>query len=91
MGSTGSNYPQFLTVSQAAKRLGQSPKVLRAARDRGEIDVYQTGSRWQWVSWAEVVAWVESKRVISSHRASAPADQIAPPEKSSSRTEEADT
>src|SRR5262245_39505576 len=60
---------EFPTVAAAARRLPCSPKILRAARDRGELPVYRLGGRWERVHWPELVAWLRSHRVPATPHA----------------------
>ena len=73
---------KFATIPQAAKRIPCSPKVLRRARDRGELPVYRLGDRWERVFWPEVVAWVRSKRVPITSHARARVDEVLEREQS---------
>jgi len=61
----------FPTLREAARRLGCRPKVLRDARDRGELTAYRIGDRWQRLSWQDVLTWLRSKRVRPTAHAAA--------------------
>jgi excisionase family DNA binding protein len=61
---------ELVTLREAARRLGLGTRQLyRAARDRGEIAVYDIGG-WPRVRWLDVLAWVESQRRPDSEEAS---------------------
>lgn len=60
--------PELVTLSEAARRLSVNPRLLREARDRGEIRFYRLGIRWQRVDVAEIRAWIESKKEESCPR-----------------------
>lgn len=51
---------ELLTVPEVYRRLRMKRPVQRALRD-GEIPVYQVGG-WRRVRWADVVAWLETRR-----------------------------
>ena len=54
-------YPYYITLREAQRRLGCPYRALQAGRDLGEIKVYQVGKRWQRVSWKDAQAWWKSK------------------------------
>lgn len=61
--ASAANPTEFVTLSEAARRLGVHKKVLYAARDRGELLAYLVGQRWQRVAWADVVAWMRKRPI----------------------------
>jgi hypothetical protein len=67
--STPNGVDRLYTVPAAARELGISPRVLRAARDRGELAVYKLGDRWERVTLAECRAWIRAQRVDPSDHA----------------------
>lgn len=52
----------FVTVPEAARRLGCGEKVVRAAIRRGELTPHVLGLRWQRLAWPEVLLWVARHR-----------------------------
>lgn len=55
--------PLFPTLPRAARSVPCAPRLLRAARDRGELTVYRLGDRWQRVYRPEFIRWVRGHRV----------------------------
>ena len=53
---------QFVTLREAARRLGIGVRAVYRARDRGELVTYQFESRWCWVRLADARAWLERHR-----------------------------
>ena len=47
----------------AARAGGFSPRLLREARDRGELAVYRLGGRWERLYLPEFLDWVRGHRV----------------------------
>ena len=62
--------PLFPTLPRAARAGGFSPRILRLARDRGELSVYQVGDRWQRVYLPEFLDWVRNHRVKPASKGS---------------------
>jgi excisionase family DNA binding protein len=73
--------PEILTIQRAAKRLGLAPQLLRAAVRRGDLAAYRPGSRWVYVVWPDVIAWLRTQRVPSSDHARERAAEIISEEK----------
>jgi excisionase family DNA binding protein len=59
--NTAVQEPEFVTLNNAAKRLGIGRRMLRLAIDRGELPVYVVGA-WPRLRLAEARRWVESQR-----------------------------
>jgi hypothetical protein len=67
--STPNSVDRLYTVPAAARELGISPRLLRAARDRGELAVYKLGDRWERVTLGECRAWIRAQRVDPTEHA----------------------
>lgn len=52
---------QLLTLPAAARRAGVGLRVLRRARERGELPTYQLGA-WPRVRWHDVLLWIAARR-----------------------------
>jgi hypothetical protein len=50
-------------LTDAARRLGVSPKILRKAVRSKALPAYQLTDRWLRVFWPEVITWVQSQQV----------------------------
>jgi len=48
-----------------------APRLLRQARDRGELATYRLGERTERVTWPELVRWVRSRQVRPTDHAEA--------------------
>ena len=68
--------PLFPTIPEAARLSGISVRTLRAARDRGELRVYQLGDRWQRVYLPELIEYVQSNRVVATRHAEARVEEL---------------
>ena len=55
--------PEFVTIPQAAKRLGIGVKLLRRRARGGAFPVYRPGTSWPRVRIADVERWVDSTRI----------------------------
>ena len=90
VSATGTDQaPLFPTIPNAAKRVPCSPRILRDARDRGELAVYRLGDRWQRVFWPEVVAWIRSRRIPVTNHARARVEEVLERERSADEREAA--
>jgi len=57
---------EFETIPKLSKELGIGLETLREAAASGSFPVYKIGKRWRRVKRREVVAWVNSTRVLSN-------------------------
>ena len=73
----------MLSLREAARILHCSPRLVREARDAGELPVYQLGPRTQRVAWSEVVRWVRSRKVQPTSHAEARVREVLDREASS--------
>lgn len=64
-------HSEYLTIPEAARLLRCGPRILRAARDRGELPVYRLSDRWERVRRPELLAWVRSQQVRPTGHAEA--------------------
>ena len=58
-------------MREAARILHCAPRLLRQARDRGDLATYRLGERTERVTWPELVRWVRSRKVQPTSHASA--------------------
>ncbi len=64
MVATDPNQPEYLTLSQAARTIRCNPRILRRARDSGQLEVVRLGQRWQRVHVAELARWCRLHRML---------------------------
>ena len=57
------NERELLTVPELSRRTGIGPKRLREAVQTGALPVYDAGSHWPRVLWADFLVWLRSTRV----------------------------
>jgi len=62
-GVGATDFNDVPTVRRAARRARVDPRVLRRAIARGELPATKLGERWLRVEWADVLAWLRSRRV----------------------------
>ena len=60
---------ELLSVNQAARQLGLSPRRLREAVRSGELPAYRPGDRTVYLRWSELLRWLCTQRVRSSDHA----------------------
>lgn len=57
--------PEFVTLSEAGRRLRMDRHRIADAVARGELPAYRLGGRWVRLAWRDVEAWVAKHRVAS--------------------------
>ncbi len=61
--------PEFMTIPQAARKFGLSPKTLRRLARESEFPIYTLGTGWTHVRVVELEAYFRSTRIQSTSHA----------------------
>jgi excisionase family DNA binding protein len=57
---------RLVSVQEAARQLGLSPRRLRAAIREEELPAYQPGNRTVYLQWSELLRWLRSQQIDGS-------------------------
>jgi len=81
MARSAAYSPEYLTIPQAARRFGLSPKTLRRLAREGEFPVYSLGTGWGHVRVTELETYFRSTRIRSTDHALARVEEVIDGEK----------